>query len=65
MRHLLPRSISISPFRAADRFRGGNLHRRKTRSYLLNRSSLPAPGEHHARRNAIAAANLCHLRSWR
>jgi hypothetical protein len=48
-----------------DRFRGGDLHRRKTRSYLRNRSSLPAPGEHHARRNAIAAGNLRHLRPWR
>jgi hypothetical protein len=48
-----------------DRFRGGDLHRRKTRSYLLNRSSLPAPGEHHARGNAIMAGNLRHLRPWR
>jgi hypothetical protein len=44
-----------------DRFRGGDLHRRKTRSNLPNRSSLPTPGEHHARRNSIAACNLSHL----
>jgi hypothetical protein len=45
-----------------DRFRGGNLHWRKTRSNLLGRPCLSTPGEHHARRNAIAARNLRHLR---
>jgi hypothetical protein len=44
------------------RFRGcGNLHRRKTGPELLNRSRLPTPGEHHARRDTVAAGNVRHL----
>jgi hypothetical protein len=38
-------------------YRRGNLHRRKTWHDALGRSCLSAPGEHHARRNAIVARN--------
>jgi hypothetical protein len=41
--------------------RRGNLHRRKTWPDLPHRSRLSAPGEHHARRNPIAARHLSHL----
>src|ERR1700729_2586082 len=46
-------------------YRRGNLHRRKTGHDPLGRPCLSAPGEHHARRNAIAARNLRYLRPWR
>jgi hypothetical protein len=45
-------------------YRRGNLHRRKTWHGPLGRPCLSAPGEHRARRNAIAARNLRHLRPW-
>jgi hypothetical protein len=44
------------------RFRRGYLHWRKTRPDLLDRSRLPPPREHYARRNRVAARNLRHLR---
>ena len=46
-------------------YRRGNLHWRKTWHDPLRRPCLSALGEHHARRNAIAARNLRYLRPWR
>src|ERR1700741_3424549 len=49
----------------APSYRRGNLHRRNRWHDPLCCPGLSAPGEHHARRNAIAACNLRHLRPWR